>query len=87
MDLPIEGMHCASCVLSVNKTFEKIEGVEEVDADLAANKLHLTVNTKKISYEEMERKIKNLLIWGGRLNNAISCSRKVTKRMFLIRRK
>ena len=28
MDLPIEGMHCASCVLSVNKTFEKIEGVE-----------------------------------------------------------
>ena len=60
MDLPIEGMHCASCVLSVNKTFEKIEGVEEVDADLAANKLHLTVNTKKISYEDMERLVKNL---------------------------
>ena len=35
MDLPIEGMHCASCVLSVNKTFGKIEGVEEVDADYA----------------------------------------------------
>ena len=60
MDLPIEGMHCASCVLSVNKTFEKIEGVEEVDADLAANKLHITVNTKKISYEDMERLVKNL---------------------------
>ena len=55
MDLPIEGMHCASCVLSVNKTFGRIEGVEEVDADLAANKLHITVDTKKISYEEMER--------------------------------
>ncbi len=24
MDLPIEGMHCASCVLSLNKTFEKV---------------------------------------------------------------
>lgn len=60
MDLPIEGMHCASCVLSVNKTFEKIEGVEEVDADLAANKLHITVNPKKISYEEMERLVRNL---------------------------
>lgn len=60
MDLPIEGMHCASCVLSVNKTFEKIEGVEEVDADLAANKLHITVNTKKISYEDMERLVRNL---------------------------
>ena len=60
MDLPIEGMHCASCVLSVNKTFGKVEGVEEVDADLAANKLHITVDTKKISYEEMERLVKNL---------------------------
>ena len=60
MDLPIEGMHCASCVLSVNKTFEKIDGVEEVDADLAANKLHITVNPKKVSYEEMERLVKNL---------------------------
>ncbi len=60
MDLPIEGMHCASCVLSVNKTFGKIEGVDEVDADLSANKLHITVDTKKISYEEMERLVKNL---------------------------
>ena len=60
MDLPIEGMHCASCVLSVNKTFGRIEGVEEVDADLTANKLHITVDTKKISYEEMERLVKNL---------------------------
>ncbi|MBE6499678.1 MAG: heavy metal translocating P-type ATPase [Methanobrevibacter thaueri] len=60
MDLPIEGMHCASCVLSVNKTFTKIEGVEEVNADLAANKLHITVNTKKISYEEIEKYVKNL---------------------------
>lgn len=60
MDLPIEGMHCASCVLSVNKTFGKIEGVEEVDADLAANKLHIKVNSKKISYDEIERLVKNL---------------------------
>ena len=60
MDLPIEGMHCASCVLSVNKTFGKVEGVEEVDADLAANRLHITINPKKISYEEMERLVKNL---------------------------
>ena len=60
MDLPIEGMHCASCVLSVNKTFEKVEGVEEVDADLSSNKLHITVNPKKVSYDEMERLVRNL---------------------------
>ncbi len=60
MDLPIEGMHCASCVLSLNKTFEKVEGVESVDADLASNELHLTVNPKKLSFDEIETLVKNL---------------------------
>ena len=60
MDVPIEGMHCASCVLSVNKTFEKKEGVEAVDADLASNKLHITVNPKKMNYDEMDSIVKNL---------------------------
>ena len=35
MDLPIEGMHCASCVLLTNKTLGKIDGIENVEADLA----------------------------------------------------
>lgn len=60
MYLPIEGMHCASCVLSLNKTFEKVEGVESVDADLASNKLHLTVNPKKLPFDEIETLVKNL---------------------------
>ena len=60
MDVPIEGMHCASCVLSVNKTFEREDGVEAVDADLASNKLHITVNPKKINYDEMDSIVKNL---------------------------
>ena len=60
MDLPIEGMHCASCVLSLNKTFEKVGGVESVDADLASNELHLTVNPKKLSFDEIETLVKNL---------------------------
>ena len=60
MDLPIEGMHCASCVLSVNNTFEKIEGVEEIDADLTTNKIHIVVDTKKISYNQIEKLVKNL---------------------------
>ena len=60
MDIPIEGMHCASCVLSVNKTFEREEGVEEVDADLASNKVHIKVNPKKMSYDEMDSIVRNL---------------------------
>lgn len=60
MDLPIEGMHCASCVLSLDKTFAKQEGVESVDADLATNKLNLVVNPKKISFEKIQQLVKNL---------------------------
>ena len=53
MELSIEGMHCASCVMLVDKTFEKIEGVEEAEAILTTNKLHLKVNPKKISFEKI----------------------------------
>lgn len=60
MDLPIEGMHCASCVLSLDKTFEREEGVESVEADLATNKLKLLVNPKKISFEKIQTLVKNL---------------------------
>ncbi len=60
MDLPIEGMHCASCVLSLDKTIGREEGVESVDADLATNKLKLVVNPKKISFEKIQTLVKNL---------------------------
>lgn len=60
MDLPIEGMHCASCVLSLDKTFGREEGVESVDADLATNKLKLVVTPKKICFEKIQTLVKNL---------------------------
>ena len=60
MDLPIEGMHCASCVLSLDKTFMREEGVESVEADLATNKLKLVVNPKKISFEKIQALVRNL---------------------------
>ena len=60
MDLPIEGMHCASCVLSLDKTFMREEGVESVEADLATNKLKLVVNPKKISFEKIQTLVRNL---------------------------
>lgn len=60
MNLSIEGMHCASCVLSLNKTFGKQEGIEYVSADLTSNKLHLIVNPKKIKFDRIQELIKNL---------------------------
>ena len=60
MDIPIEGMHCASCVLNLNKAFEKIDGVENVDADLTNNKLHIDVNPKKVSFNEINKTVESL---------------------------
>lgn len=53
MELSIVGMHCASCAILVDKTFENIEGVEEAEAILATNKLYLKINPKKISFEKI----------------------------------
>jgi len=36
--LPVEGMTCASCVVRVEKTIKKIEGVESVSVNLATEK-------------------------------------------------
>ncbi|WP_409200325.1 heavy metal translocating P-type ATPase [Methanobrevibacter sp. DSM 116169] len=60
IDIPIEGMHCASCVLNLNKAFEKIEGVKEVNADLNSNKLHLLVDYKKVSYDKINEVVESL---------------------------
>lgn len=60
MDLSIEGMHCASCVLSLDKTFAKQDGVESVEGDLAKNRLRLVVNPKKISFEKIQQLVGNL---------------------------
>lgn len=60
LDIPIEGMHCASCVLNLNRSFEKIEGISSVEADLNTNILHLTVNQKKLSFKEIEDTVKSL---------------------------
>ncbi|MCC7553267.1 MAG: heavy metal translocating P-type ATPase [Methanobacteriaceae archaeon] len=60
MDVPIEGMHCASCVLNLNKKFEKIDGVEKVSADLNTNKLHLAADSKKLSFDEINEAVESL---------------------------
>jgi P-type Cu+ transporter len=44
LSLPVEGMTCASCVLRVEKTLKKIDGVEDVNVNLATEKVTFTYN-------------------------------------------
>lgn len=52
LDVPIDGMHCSSCSLLVEKSLSKIEGINQVDVDLNTNKAHI----------ELEGNISNDLI-------------------------
>jgi Cu+-exporting ATPase len=60
MDISIEGMHCASCVLNLNRSFEKVDGVQNVNADLTNNKLHIQVDSKKVSFSQIEKIVESL---------------------------
>lgn len=42
VDLAIEGMHCASCVVRVEKAIQKVEGVQDVAVNLIQNSARVT---------------------------------------------
>ncbi|MDF9867250.1 Cu+-exporting ATPase [Bacilli bacterium PM5-3] len=50
----IQGMHCASCVSNVEKLVQSIDGVEEVSANLATNKLHLKYNSSQLKIRDVK---------------------------------
>lgn len=44
LTLPVEGMTCASCVARVEKALKKVEGIREVNVNLATEKVTLSYN-------------------------------------------
>ena len=53
LSLPVEGMTCASCVLRVEKTLKKIDGVENVNVNLATEKVTFTINNSKADLNQI----------------------------------
>jgi len=51
--LPLEGMTCASCVLRVEKTLKKIQGVHEINVNLATEKVSLTFDEAHTSLVQL----------------------------------
>ncbi|MER2064436.1 MAG: heavy metal translocating P-type ATPase, partial [Alkalibacterium sp.] len=54
---PIEGMTCASCAQTVEKTAQKLSGVTEASVNLASEKLNIKVEEGAFDPEELERQI------------------------------
>ncbi|MEX0769727.1 MAG: copper ion binding protein, partial [Balneolaceae bacterium] len=56
--LKIEGMHCAGCVSSVQKSLEELEGVEEANVNLATESAKVTY-TGELTSKDFERAVEN----------------------------
>lgn len=54
---PIEGMTCAACASSVERTAKKVSGVVEASVNLAAEKLNLTIEESQFDAEELAEQI------------------------------
>ena len=46
LDIPVDGMHCSSCSLLVEKSLGKLEEVDSINVDLNTNKAHIVLNDK-----------------------------------------
>jgi Cu+-exporting ATPase len=60
VDLPVEGMTCASCVATVEKGLKRIEGVKKVNVNLATEKATLVYDPAKTKLEDFIEETRKL---------------------------
>jgi Cu+-exporting ATPase len=60
MVIPVKGMHCATCALSISKGLFKKEGVSKADVNFATEKAVVEFNPDQISLEEIGETIREL---------------------------
>ncbi len=57
-NIKIEGMHCASCEVLIERRFKKIEGVEKVHVNHATGEVEI-ICSKELSIEQLQESIKD----------------------------
>jgi P-type Cu+ transporter len=55
--LPITGMTCANCVLTIERNVKKLPGIESADVNLASERASVSYDPGKLSLDEIVRKI------------------------------
>ena len=60
LPLSIEGMHCASCVNSIEKGVKSLEGVDNCRVNLAMNSAVVTFDNERLNPEQVIGRIKEL---------------------------
>ena len=58
--IPVKGMHCATCALSISNNLYKKEGIKKADVNYATEKAVVKYDPDKISLEEIGESIREL---------------------------
>ena len=58
--IKVGGMTCAMCVQAIEGVLKKIDGISQVNVNLAAEKAYVTYNPQMTSVTEMKEAIENL---------------------------
>lgn len=58
--LPINGMHCASCAITIQKTLKKADGVIDCEVNYGNEKAKIEFNPELTNVSELNKKIKPL---------------------------
>ena len=53
LTIPIKGMTCASCVSHVSNALEDVDGVGDVNVNLATEKATVAISTKDLAFEDL----------------------------------
>jgi Cu+-exporting ATPase len=57
--IPIKGMHCASCALTIGQALKKIPGVSDASANFATERASVTYDEAKVGTEQFAKAIKD----------------------------
>ena len=53
----ISGMHCAACSAAVDRVMKRLEGVDQCEVNLITEKMTVSYDPKKVSFEDFKRVI------------------------------
>lgn len=56
-DFRLEGMTCASCAATIQKTVNTLDGVEQAEVNLASERMQVSYNPSVLSPEDIERAV------------------------------
>ncbi|MEI6222706.1 MAG: heavy metal translocating P-type ATPase [bacterium] len=55
--LPVQGMHCASCAMTVEKALKRVDGVESIEVNYGTEKAKIAFDSSKVKLEALNEKI------------------------------